>query len=89
MFCIGFAYAYTYMSVICCVLYPPQDRLSANTSKSREQAELLADARRSSIQEAAHYIFPIEVQELEDDVESSTGEVYCVVYVCVCVCTDR
>jgi len=52
-----------------------QDRLSVNTTKAREQAEQLADTRRSSIEEAAHYIFPIEVQELDDDdVESSTGE---------------
>jgi len=51
-----------------------QDRLSANTAKAREQAEQLADARRSSIEEAALYIFPVEVQELGDDVESSTGE---------------
>ncbi|XP_065883313.1 beclin 1-associated autophagy-related key regulator-like isoform X2 [Dysidea avara] len=50
-----------------------EDRLSANTTKAREQAEQLADTRRSSIEEAAHYIFPIEVQELDDDVESSTG----------------
>lgn len=49
-----------------------EERLSQHTDKALQLAEELAEARKQSVEEIAHYIFPIEVQELdEQDIENS------------------
>ena len=45
-----------------------------------ELAEELAEARKQSVEEVARYIFPIEVQELDEqdmDVSKSGMQSYC------------
>ena len=49
-----------------------QERLSHHTDKALRLAEELAEARKRSVEDVARYIFPIEVQELDEkDIENS------------------
>ena len=46
-----------------------------------ELTEELAEARKQSIEEIAHYIFPIEVQELdEEDMDISKSGNHCILF---------
>ena len=61
-------------------ILPLQERLSQHSAKAVELTGELAEARKQSIEEVAHYIFPIEVQELdEQDMDISKSGNYVIV----------